>query len=225
MNVSASRKDLRRPTASEVTVFVRGYSELYKSYLRRHGRRFKHDRTVPLARLRESGLPDYLTRWMLYQDHIEHLRVSKQGIVIPARTSTLLETSVFRLTPNGVSFAGQFLADSGEPMGDGELKKVWDQPLIGPLLPRFETENRLLSWGRHVVKKFARPSRNQELILCSAEELGWPPRFDDPLPPCGGTNPKTRLHDTIKCLNRHQRCPFVRFRGDGTGRQILWELR
>src|SRR5207244_12038017 len=47
-----------------------------------------------------------------------------------------------------------------------------------------------------------------------SSDLDW---FDDPLPGEEGTDAKVRLHNTIKDLNRRQRTPFVRFKGDGTG--------
>jgi hypothetical protein len=37
-------------------------------------------------------------------------------------------------------------------------------------------------------------------------------------------DPKVRLHDTIKALNRHQVFEVLRFLGDGTGRGIAWRL-
>ncbi len=56
------------------------------------------------------------------------------------------------------------------------------------------------------------------------EEENWPRRIDDPLFPEVEICPKRRLHDTIKCLNRRQENKIVRFRGDGTGTGVLWEL-
>lgn len=50
------------------------------------------------------------------------------------------------------------------------------------------------------------------------------PRIDDPLPPVFDIEPKRRLHDTIKSLNRHQKNRLIRFKGDGTGQGIRWEL-
>ena len=41
--------------------------------------------------------------------------------------------------------------------------------------------------------------------------LDKPPRIDDPLPPSQNVDPKRRLHDTIKRLNRHQRSSSQHF--------------
>jgi hypothetical protein len=75
-----------------------------------------------------------------------------------------------------------------------------------------------------LVKQFRLPALNQELILAAFEEEAWPPHIDDPLPNALGQDPKQRLHDTIKRLNRHQVNRLIRFRSDGTGSGIIWEL-
>ena len=74
------------------------------------------------------------------------------------------------------------------------------------------------------MKRFQLPSRNQETILSAFEEEGWPPRIDDPLPPAVDCDPKQRLRDTIKSLNRNRKLVRIRFKGDGTGQGVLWEL-
>ena len=78
--------------------------------------------------------------------------------------------------------------------------------------------------GGVVIKRFKWPAINQETLLAVFEEEDWPPRIDDPLPMLPEQNPKRRLHDTIKCLNRHHLQQLIRFRGDGTGEGVRWEL-
>jgi len=96
-----------------------------------------------------------------------------------------------------------------------------DQPYL--VLPYWDADRRQLSLGGTVVKHYKLPSPNQEMILTAFEEEDWRPRIDDPLPPVSHLNPKRRLHDTIKSLNRHQKNRIVRFAGDGRGEGILWE--
>jgi hypothetical protein len=79
--------------------------------------------------------------------------------------------------------------------------------------------------GRQVVKEFKLHSPNQVTILTAFEEEGWPLKIDDPLSPHSEIDAKQRLHDTIKSLNRNQKCQLLRFRGDGTGQGVRWELR
>ncbi len=56
-------------------------------------------------------------------------------------------------------------------------------------------------------------------VLDTFEELAWPDRIDDPLP--GGAD-EERLRDTVKSLNKD--LSGIRFRADGTGKGIIWDL-
>jgi hypothetical protein len=76
-----------------------------------------------------------------------------------------------------------------------------------------------------VVKQFNKPAPNQELILATFEELGWPQRIDDPLPPQGEIVPSVRLHDTLGRLNRTLQNPVLHFGSDGAGRGVVWRLK
>jgi hypothetical protein len=75
-----------------------------------------------------------------------------------------------------------------------------------------------------VVKQYRTPAASQTLILAAFEEDGWPRRIDDPLPVVPGIVAKDRLRTAIRDLNRNQQHPAIRFRGDGTGVGIIWEL-
>ena len=91
-------------------------------------------------------------------------------------------------------------------------------------LPRWDRDRHQLSLGRQLIKEFKLNSPNQEAVLMAFEEEGWPPRIDDPLIPHPDTEPKERLRNTIKSLNRKQVHRLIRFMGDGTGEAIRWEL-
>jgi hypothetical protein len=67
-------------------------------------------------------------------------------------------------------------------------------------------------------------SPNQERIIAAFEEEGWPRRIDDPLPPHPEQDPKHRLRDTIKSLNRHQVNRLLHLTGDGTGQGVRWQI-
>jgi len=94
----------------------------------------------------------------------------------------------------------------------------------GAVIPHWDPATRVLRLGGRIVKKFRVPSSTQEIILASFQEEGWPPCLDDPLPPINDGCPKDRLRDTIRHLNSNQKNRLIRFRGDGTGQGILWEL-
>lgn len=90
--------------------------------------------------------------------------------------------------------------------------------------PEWCPTTRVLKIAGKVVKHFKWPAPNQEMLITAFAELNWPDQIDDPLPQ---TNvcPKRKLHDTIKCLNRNQIHPLIKFRGDGTGLAARWEFR
>ena len=74
-----------------------------------------------------------------------------------------------------------------------------------------------------IVKRFKQHSPNQEAVLTAFQEEDWPCGIFDPLPPLPNQDPKQRMRDTIKNLNRHQVEPLIHFSGDGSGERILWE--
>jgi hypothetical protein len=86
---------------------------------------------------------------------------------------------------------------------------VWNADRL-ELMLRGQVVRRLRYRGR---------ARNVVRILDTFQELEWPDRIDDPLP--GGADSE-RLRDTIKSLNRG--LIGLRFRADGTGYGIVWEL-
>lgn len=90
--------------------------------------------------------------------------------------------------------------------------------------PIWDHVTRELRLGDKVVKTFRWPAPNQERILVTFQEEGWPEHIDDPMIPDSKTCPKVRLHDTLKCLNRNQDLPLIKFRGDGTGMGVRLEI-
>jgi len=75
-----------------------------------------------------------------------------------------------------------------------------------------------------VIKRFRVPAQIQQLILSAFEEEAWPEHIDDPLPGSGDINSRTRLHDAIHRLNGHQTNRLLRFKGNGNGTGVRWEL-
>src|SRR5438067_1870641 len=60
-----------------------------------------------------------------------------------------------------------------------------------------------------------------EAIVCRAfEAKAWAHQIADPLPLTRGIDPKQRLHDALKKLNRGQK--LIHFGGDGSGRGVIW---
>jgi hypothetical protein len=185
---------------------------------------------VPLSAFLEGGVRDTVLLWLLYRAHVAHLRASPESssglpILRLVNSVRISEASWFSLTDRGVKFGENFLADVLVPAGEDDFERAWDALLLGLLLPHYNHEDRVFTWGAHVLKCFRQPSVNQEIILRAAQELGWAAWFDDPLPRHKSANPKVRLHDTIKDLNRRQVPYLVHFKGDGSGRRVGWEFR
>ena len=127
-------------------------------------------------------------------------------------------------------FAGEVLAQAGALLSAAALNEPERETspqvlaLHGPHLPQWDQQCRVLRVGQCVVKQYRRPSPNQERVFAAFHEENWPHRILDPFPPQGEQEPKCRLHDTIKWLNRHQEHRLIRFLGDGTGEGVCWEL-
>jgi hypothetical protein len=78
-----------------------------------------------------------------------------------------------------------------------------------------------LTYRGTVIRQVKRPkvAKNVVRVLDAFQEDGWPDRIDDPLAP---SKNQQRLHETIKRLNDN--LDVIRFRSDGTGQGIVWEL-
>ena len=119
------------------------------------------------------------------------------------------------LLPTGTKNVGT--AAHGSTNGDFTTRSV-------AIIPHWDSATRELRLGRRVVKQYRVPSSTQEVILEAFQEEGWPPHLDNPLPSILDGYPPDRLRDAIRNLNSSQKNRLIRFRGDGNGQGILWEL-
>ena len=162
---------------------------------------------VTFGELGRSGLTDIDAKWLLRKGFI---RLSSSGRRLRAQARWNSSTSLV-LTDQGFCFLS----------GDRAAKPSTINPESG--MPRWDALNRTLWFDGVLIKRYRVPAQNQELVLSSFEEEGWPHHIFDPLPPKPGLNCQRRLHDTINRLNRHQRARAIRFYGNGNGRAICWE--
>jgi hypothetical protein len=196
------------------------------------------DFAVESASLRAAGMTKNSFRWLVCKGYVEHAcertRLGEDGrrfhsngeLVFPKRTC-------FVLTPAGEAVA-QIVAQEERAAAQRNGQARRHAPgyangsngngVLRPRLPAWDRDRHEFRFEGRLVKAFKLPSPNQETVLMAFEEEGWPPRIDDPLPPAPAIDPKRRLHDTIKSLNRKQRHRLVRFMGDGTGEGIRWEV-
>ncbi len=188
------------------------------------------DFAVEIRVLRAAGLTLSHFRWLTCKGYVEHAR----EITMPGRNSREFQRggdlsfsarTCFVLTPAGLAVARAVRDQNGAHQGpqwcNGTTKRC-ARP--APPTPRWDTERQEFYVGSRLVKAFKLPSPNQEAVLSAFQEEGWPPRIDDPLPPHLEIDPKRRLHDTIKSLNRSQKRRLIRFTGDGSGEGVGWTL-
>ena len=171
-------------------------------------------------------------RWLVCNGFLDHRkeitrRKDRHRRFQDEHQLTFSKKSCFVLTSAGVVFAENILRDQNkDAAGSSDAECVVTEKCQGSvkLVPHWNPQRHELTVAQKIVKRFRWPANNQETVLMAFEEDGWPDRIDDPLPPQPEQDSKRRLHDTIKCLNRNQVNPSLRFHGDGTGQGVLWEL-
>lgn len=186
------------------------------------------DYAVEIERLRVLGLSNNELRWLLRQHFVEHaheITTAADGDRRFERSLNLAltERTCFVLTSRGVEF---LTAQCGDAAVVRRLKSpsMAHAPVAARSLvvPEWDPDLRILSVGGRVVKKFVRPSPNQEAVLTAFQKEGWPTWIADPLSNRSTSDGKNRLHETIKSLNKSQSNAVIRFRGDGTGEGLMW---
>jgi hypothetical protein len=191
------------------------------------------------------GVSESELRWLVSKGYAQHAREITTARDTtrrfqPGRSLAFAKTTCLVLTDAGARYAATVLGELrtgpcfGEKTPSVQRRSVEDTDqspsvgLCGPLRPtdrpHWDGDLRVLRVGTCMVKKYMLPSPNQETILAAFQEEGWPRHIDDPLSPKGDQDPKCRLHDTIKRLNRHQRMRLLHFSGDGTGTGVCWEM-
>ncbi len=186
------------------------------------------DFAIPIRRLLKLGATETDLRWLVRKGFVEHAReVTVEGDdgreFRPTGNLTFCRRTCVVLTEVGFSSAQSDCnqLNNGHKIPASNSGKV-DHKL--PMTsPRWDVGLRKLQLGETLIKQFKWPALNQESVLCAFQEEDWPERIDDPLPPQPEQDPKRRLADTIKCLNRKQMNELIRFRGDGTGEGVVWE--
>ena len=203
---------------------------------------------VEMDQLAAQGLTRNDFRWLVRKGWAEHqrevtLEEDNGRAFRPTGDLTFPDGTCFVLTDEGMSLARELCyaaesadrAPSSAARGSGDHEEDEAEAAHGrstkgkvqkpaPGVPTWDAERRLLSFNGRTVKHFKWAAANQEAILAAFQEEGWPARIDDPLPPQPEQDPKRRLSDTIKCLNRKQRNDLIHFHGDGTGEGVIWEL-
>jgi hypothetical protein len=88
--------------------------------------------------------------------------------------------------------------------------------------PRWNRQERTLSYRGETIKQFIRDAEDQMLILDAFQEVGWFRRIDDPLPPRKGRQGREHLRKTVWNLNRLLPPGTIRFEIEPGGRGVKW---
>lgn len=183
------------------------------------------DFAVEIATLRQFGLTDTDLRWLVSKNYVEHRYDATESHDLGRRFDSahplkFRPESCFILTTTGSALLERLCTghkDSPQPPLTDEPRANSKTPV-----PTWDNHRRQLTVSEYLVKYFRWPAPNQEAVLAAFQEEGWARRVDDPLSPADGQEPKQRLHDTIKCLNKRQRIRLIQFSGDGTGEGVIW---
>ena len=237
MNVrrKESTSGVRVPAALSAPVRV-AFAQLLEVHelARTSGRRVS-DFAAEITNLTELGITASVLRWLVCRGYAKCLREvtqpgDKERRFEPVDNLAINSQSCFVLSRKGMFLARAILELSGTDSADDDLEEDNSNGSEQPrrrLAPLWDAKRRELRFARKLLKRFRVPAPNQEAVLAAFQEEGWPNCIDDPLPPKGDLSPKRRLHDTIKALNRkhRQRPPLIHFLGNGTGQNIVWELK
>jgi hypothetical protein len=123
------------------------------------------------------------------------------------------------LTAAGCHQAWQVTA---APAGLRLAAKTCRRPPVAGEKPHWDRAGRELWFCGEVVLRFRRGACNQERLLDTFQEQGWPHRIDDPLPAAAGYDPVERLRDTVRHLAARLGDAALHFRPDPEGRAVYW---
>lgn len=182
------------------------------------------------VQLRQVGLNEHEVRFLFHLGLIEPVEeVETRGLkrVFKAAGQLYGARVCYFLTDSGVQIANLIVNGTQQPKSESlPQQQAKTDPVsftrepVGA--PKWDVRSRTLSVANVVVKTFRFSAQNQVAILNAFEEENWSPTVYDPLTPSDGVEPKRRLHDTIKCLNKRHVNKVIRFSGDGTGQGVCW---
>jgi hypothetical protein len=184
------------------------------------------DYAIEARALRAAGVTDTDLRWLISKGYVEHKvettnTAALQRSFLVVNSLAFFPRTCFVLTEAGLQVALTTAVPSSPFDGSGSNGV---RPVSPVLVPHWDAELRTLSLNGQIVKAFRREAPNQEMILNAFQESSWTRRIDDPLPPEREIDSRVRLHDAIKSLNRNHITPLLRFRGDGSGKGVCWEV-
>ncbi len=200
------------------------------------------DFAIEIQDLQKTGVSSEQLRWLVAKQIVDHATEDPAAANQGRRFRSfgglrLTDESCFTLTEEGLKLLVQsdqsetpdacrqpdgFIPINGQPRDTNTGGLIPEFAIRTTEFPVWDGMRRELRLGSVIVKKFRCRAANQESVLAAFQEDGWPARIDDPLSPVENIEPKRRLADTVKCLNRKQAKPLLKFAGDGTGEGVTW---
>lgn len=182
--------------------------------------------SIEIERLLARGLETSDLRWLVRVGYLQHAREITQADDTERRfrsspNNAFTKETCFVLTEAGLLITGRVDAS---PVVLQMVAASLPTPTRSDSTPRWDRVRRILFVGDQVVKRYKRPSPNQEAVLDAFEEEAWVYRIFDPLRPQEEHVTKHRLRWTINRLNRYQEQQLIRFFTDGSGQAVCWKL-
>ncbi len=241
MHLLSFEETLRRRSAlQDNALLTKALEMLWQAY--RYAARSGTDAwefAVEIDEFRRAQVSNSELRWLLSQGYAAHAQetapkggkrrfrrvssasLSDMSCFIIAEAGVELVKSLDVAVPSTTYEAEKSSALRSPQRGEAE-SAIKGRPTVAAK-PSWDAQRRELWVEGSLVKRFRQQSSNQQAILDAFQAANWPRRIADPLPLQPEQCPKRRLHDAVKCLNRHHRHEAIRFTGDGSGRGILWE--
>jgi hypothetical protein len=168
---------------------------------------------VTLEGLQQLGVSETDLRWLVQQGYVEHAvertgTRHRQRVFRRPRSLVLAPGSCFVLTAAGAALA------AAQPLPAAAAE--------GVPVPRWDAEVHTLFWGGEAIKCFKGEAACQEAILQAFQDCGWCACVAVCLPAMNAADPKQRLRDAVKNLNRSVR-PHLHFRQEGAGARVRWQ--
>ncbi len=167
-------------------------------------------------------------RWLMLRGFAEHAKEvtvpgAKRRDFLPLPLTAFPPDTCLVLTNHGAEAIRAALEELKSEIPPAAPPHAAGETTDAALIPRWNPELCELTYSGQLIKRYRVPAHNQKLVLDTFEELRWICCIDDPLPPEGDLDPKRRLADTIKSLNRGQFARLIKFYGNGEGQQVCWK--
>lgn len=225
----------RCPTSPDETLLTAAFEMLWRAYRYAMGAGVDAwDFAVEIREFHRSQISNSELRWLLVHGYARHAMelaaADGKRRFREAATTTLGKTSCFVMAEAGLAMVESLNATLKKPDAPTPPIHLFGVPTDRAVpsaievTPLWDAKRRKLWFDGKIVKRYHCPAPSQHLILDAFQAAQWPAHVADPLPLAPEQCPKRRLHDAVKRLNRGHSSAALRFRGDGSGRGVFWEL-